>query len=164
MSPDYSKAIVSLNFSEKILFFETDSLQASSKRILILLRREPSIDNSSSAGETIVSRKIKKLLFYLMSCLIVQDNFQGRIKLQNIEFRYPNRTEVQVLKDFQLTIEPSITGFCSLRKKRNIAFHCTQINRLHLLVRLAVEKVLSFNCLNISMIRQMGKAYVRPIG
>ncbi|CAF0836926.1 unnamed protein product [Adineta ricciae] len=70
MSPDYSKAI------------------ASSKKILILLRREPLIDNSSSAGETI-------------------DNFQGRIKLKNIEFRYPNRSEVQVLKEFQLTIEPN---------------------------------------------------------
>ncbi|CAF0852957.1 unnamed protein product [Adineta ricciae] len=70
MSPDYSKAI------------------ASSKRILILLRREPSIDNSSTAGETI-------------------NNFQGRINLKNIKFCYPNRTEVQVLKDFQLSIEPN---------------------------------------------------------
>ncbi|UJR28455.1 hypothetical protein I4U23_009695 [Adineta vaga] len=61
---------------------------ASSKKILALFQREPVIDNSSSAGEII-------------------NNFYGRINLNKLEFCYPNRTKVQVLKDFQLTIEPN---------------------------------------------------------
>ncbi|CAF2579229.1 unnamed protein product [Rotaria sp. Silwood2] len=69
MSPDYSKAI------------------ASSKKILLLFDRVPTIDNSSSVG--------KKL-----------ENFDGEIVLNNLEFHYPNRREVQVLKNFNLTIEP----------------------------------------------------------
>ncbi|CAF4068150.1 unnamed protein product, partial [Rotaria sordida] len=69
MSPDYSKAI------------------ASSKKILILFERVPTIDNSSTAGVTL-------------------KNFDGEIDLKDLEFYYPNRREVQVLKNFNLTIQP----------------------------------------------------------
>lgn len=48
------------------------------------------------------------ILYDLIFRLCVKENFIGRIQLTNVEFRYPNRSEVQVLKDFSLTIEPSI--------------------------------------------------------
>ena len=53
----------------------------------------------------------------LVSCAIIalelkheirsfQANFDGQITLKNLEFRYPNRLEVPVLRNFELTIEP----------------------------------------------------------
>ncbi|CAF0740937.1 unnamed protein product [Adineta steineri] len=61
---------------------------SASKNILTLFLRQPEINNSSNEGK-------------------VLDNFDGHIKLQNIEFCYPNRPKVQVLKDFNLTIKPN---------------------------------------------------------
>ncbi|CAF3541757.1 unnamed protein product [Rotaria sp. Silwood1] len=69
MSPDYSKAI------------------ASSKKILILFNRRPTINNSSTVGKEL-------------------KNFNGQIDLNNLDFHYPNRQEVQVLKKFNLKIAP----------------------------------------------------------
>ncbi|CAF4933113.1 unnamed protein product, partial [Rotaria sp. Silwood1] len=69
MAPDYSKAI------------------NSSKKILVLFKRVPQIDNCSNAGK-------------------ILENFDGQIGLNNLDFHYPNRQEVQVLKNFNLTIEP----------------------------------------------------------
>ncbi|CAF5103797.1 unnamed protein product, partial [Rotaria sp. Silwood1] len=71
MAPDYSKAI------------------NSSKKILVLFKRVPQIDNCSNAGK-------------------ILENFDGQIGLNNLDFHYPNRQEVQVLKNFNLTIEPRI--------------------------------------------------------
>ncbi|CAF3161370.1 unnamed protein product [Rotaria sp. Silwood2] len=59
----------------------------SSKKILGLFQRVPKIDNSSNTGKML-------------------ENFDGEIDLNNLEFHYPNRREVQVLKNFNLTIEP----------------------------------------------------------
>ncbi len=49
-----------------------------------------------------------KFVFLFEFFLFVKENFDGQIQLNNVEFRYPNRSEVQVLKDFTLTIEPRI--------------------------------------------------------
>jgi ABC-type bacteriocin/lantibiotic exporter with double-glycine peptidase domain len=49
-----------------------------------------------------------KFVFLFGFFLFVKENFDGQIQLNNVEFRYPNRLEVQVLKDFTLTIEPRI--------------------------------------------------------
>ena len=60
------------------------------------------IDNSSSEGKEI-------------------ENFDGQIQLNNVDFRYPNRAEVKVLKDFNLTIEPRKTIL--FIRKQNSTFH-----------------------------------------
>ncbi|CAF1309030.1 unnamed protein product, partial [Rotaria sordida] len=60
---------------------------ASSKKILTLFNRVPIIDNSSTNGK-------------------ILENFAGQIDLNNLEFHYPNRPEVQVLKNFNLRVEP----------------------------------------------------------
>ncbi|CAF3377225.1 unnamed protein product [Rotaria socialis] len=70
MAPDYSKAI------------------ASSKNILSLFQRVPTIDNSSTVGNELTT-------------------FDGQIDLIDLQFHYPNRPEVQVLNKFNLTIEPN---------------------------------------------------------
>lgn len=47
----------------------------------------------------------------------LKENFRGQIQLKDIEFRYPNRSEVQVLKNFNLTIEPRLNRlFISISK------------------------------------------------
>ncbi|CAF1942165.1 unnamed protein product [Rotaria magnacalcarata] len=61
---------------------------SSSKNILSLFQRIPVIDNSSTAGNELAT-------------------FDGQIDLVDLEFHYPNRPEVQVLKKFNLTIEPN---------------------------------------------------------
>ncbi|CAF1223645.1 unnamed protein product [Rotaria sordida] len=60
---------------------------SSSKNILILFQRVPKIDNCSNTGK-------------------ILENFDGEIDLKDLEFYYPNRREVQVLKNFNLTIQP----------------------------------------------------------
>ncbi|CAF3438593.1 unnamed protein product [Rotaria socialis] len=70
LAPDYSKAI------------------SSSKNILSLFQRVPTIDNSSTVGNELTT-------------------FDGQIDLIDLQFHYPNRPEVQVLNKFNLTIEPN---------------------------------------------------------
>ena len=36
-------------------------------------------------------------------------NVQGRIRFENIDFRYPTRPRVRVLKNLSLTVEPGTT-------------------------------------------------------
>ncbi|CAF1371385.1 unnamed protein product, partial [Rotaria sordida] len=59
----------------------------SSKKILALFERVPVINHYSADG-------------------IILENFNGQIDLTSLGFRYPNRPEIQVLKNFNLTIEP----------------------------------------------------------
>ena len=48
-----------------------------------------------------------------------KDNFDGQINLSNLGFRYPNRQEVQVLKNFNLTIEPRMKVTRRIEKRLN---------------------------------------------
>lgn len=42
---------------------------------------------------------------------LIPQNVQGRIRFENIHFRYPTRPGVRVLKDLSLTVEPG-TQLC----------------------------------------------------
>ena len=44
-------------------------------------------------------------------CRLSKENFDGQIELSHLKFSYPNRPEVQVLKDFNLKIEPRMKTF-----------------------------------------------------
>ncbi|CAF1224211.1 unnamed protein product [Rotaria sp. Silwood1] len=58
-----------------------------SKHILALFERTPEIDNGAIDGDTF-------------------ENFKGEINFVDLQFRYPNRPEVAVLKRFNLNIKP----------------------------------------------------------
>ncbi|CAF1240166.1 unnamed protein product [Rotaria sordida] len=58
-----------------------------SKHILALFERTPEIDNGATDGDTF-------------------ENFKGEINFVDLQFRYPNRPEVPVLKRFNLNIKP----------------------------------------------------------
>jgi ATP-binding cassette subfamily B (MDR/TAP) protein 1 len=58
---------------------------------------------------------------------VVKEKFDGQIQLNNVEFRYPNRSEVQVLKDFSLTIEPRNEIFWFEQKKTDVRYLDKQI-------------------------------------
>ncbi|CAF3963835.1 unnamed protein product [Rotaria sordida] len=58
-----------------------------SKHILALFERTPEIDNGATDGDTF-------------------ENFKGEINFVDLQFRYPNRSEVPVLKRFNLNIKP----------------------------------------------------------
>jgi len=49
----------------------------------------PEIDAESSAGEKLIT-----------------ENVQGRIRFENVHFRYPTRPGVRVLRDLSLQVEP----------------------------------------------------------
>ncbi len=46
-----------------------------------------------------------------------KENFDGQIVLNDLGFRYPTRTEVQVLENFNLPIEPRIKILFLCQKK-----------------------------------------------
>ncbi|CAF1218843.1 unnamed protein product [Rotaria sp. Silwood1] len=58
-----------------------------SKHILALFERTPEIDNGATDGDTF-------------------ENLKGEIDFVDLQFRYPNRPEVAVLKRFNLNIKP----------------------------------------------------------
>jgi len=60
---------------------------SASNNILRLLDSVPEIDAESTEG-----KKLEKV--------------KGRIEFKNVHFRYPTRTAVRVLRDFNLTVEP----------------------------------------------------------
>ncbi|CAB4481222.1 uncharacterized protein OCT59_003157 [Rhizophagus irregularis] len=62
------------------------------KNLFSVIERVPIIDSSLNTG-----KKINK------------SEFKGHIEFKNINFHYPSRPDVQVLKDFSLTIEPGQT-------------------------------------------------------
>ncbi|GET00767.1 multidrug resistance protein 1 [Rhizophagus clarus] len=62
------------------------------KKLFAVIERVPAIDSSSNTG-----KKINK------------SEFKGHIEFKNINFHYPSRPDVPVLKDFNLTIEPGQT-------------------------------------------------------
>jgi ABC-type multidrug transport system fused ATPase/permease subunit len=45
-----------------------------------------------------------------------KNNFDGQIDLNNLGFHYPNRPEVQVLKNFNLKIEPRMKVVHRIKK------------------------------------------------
>ena len=63
------------------------SAQSAGSEILDLLDSMPEIDAESDGGQ-------------------IPKDVQGRIRFENIHFRYPTRPGVRVLKDFSLTVEP----------------------------------------------------------
>jgi ABC-type multidrug transport system fused ATPase/permease subunit len=76
---------------------------------LTLFNRVPVINNSSTDGKILVKEiRLKNLIFFYLIFFFKKEKFDGEIVLNNLEFRYPNRPEVQVLKNINLTIEPRI--------------------------------------------------------
>ncbi|CAG8533060.1 15494_t:CDS:2 [Funneliformis mosseae] len=61
-------------------------------KLFAVIKRVPTIDSSSNAGKN-----------------INRSELVGKIEFKNIKFHYPTRPEVQVLNDFNLTIEPGQT-------------------------------------------------------
>ncbi|CAF3736730.1 unnamed protein product [Rotaria magnacalcarata] len=69
LSPDYTKAV------------------DAAEKILILLNRKPTINNSSQDGDEI-------------------PNFHGEFEFDSVHFIYPNRPDAIILRNFQLKIKP----------------------------------------------------------
>ncbi|CAG8600245.1 9961_t:CDS:10, partial [Acaulospora colombiana] len=62
------------------------------KNLFYVIDRVPTIDSSSSSGEKLTKSSVK-----------------GRLEFKNIDFYYPSRPDVQILKNFNLEIEPGQT-------------------------------------------------------
>ncbi len=66
---------------------DMSSAKGAASDIIDLLDSMPSIDAESTEGK-------------------IPQNVQGRIRFENIHFRYPTRPGVRVLRDLNLTVEP----------------------------------------------------------
>ncbi|EQC24934.1 hypothetical protein SDRG_17182 [Saprolegnia diclina VS20] len=74
---------------------DTDSAQKAAKVIFAIVERKPIID-SSKVDEGVVPNSV-----------------EGRIVFKDVHFHYPTRPNIQVLKHYDLTIEPGQTvAFC----------------------------------------------------
>lgn len=66
---------------------DVSSARGAAEEIVELIDSTPEIDAESSEGK-------------------VPQNVQGRIRFDNVHFRYPTRPGVRVLRDLNLTVEP----------------------------------------------------------
>ena len=66
---------------------DMSSAKGAAADIIDLLDSRPSIDAESKDGK-------------------IPQNVQGRIRFENVHFRYPTRPAVRVLRDLNLTVEP----------------------------------------------------------
>ena len=114
MAPDYSKAIVSSRRTSTDISECDLGLVEKDLRILSTQTYYRQwVHRWENIGRSTVS--ISRDLFSTR----IQDNFEGHIDLSNIRFRYPNRSEVQVLNNYSLSVKPStIILSPSIRRKR----------------------------------------------
>lgn len=66
---------------------DVSSAQIAASDIVTLLDSVPEIDSESTEGQ-------------------IPQNVRGRIRFENVHFRYPTRPGVQVLRDLNLSVEP----------------------------------------------------------
>jgi ATP-binding cassette, subfamily B (MDR/TAP), member 1 len=68
---------------------DISSAWGAGSNIIKLIDSKPDIDAESASGKSLDSTKVK-----------------GRIRLENVHFRYPTRPGARVLRDFSLQVEP----------------------------------------------------------
>ena len=79
----------------------------SAKRIFALDDLEPAIDNFSEEGDRPVCGHV--IHMYSDHCLVIQAKIDGQVSLEKVEFEYPARPNVPVLRELSLLVKPGQT-------------------------------------------------------
>ena len=83
----------------------------SAKRIFALVDLVPSIDSYSEEGDKPVCCHVFQLMHMYTHYyyLVVQAKIDGQVSLEKVEFKYPARPNVPVLKGLNLSVKPGQT-------------------------------------------------------